>query len=558
MTIRNNDWYNLNAQRPWPLDDTATLVDDAGQRLPHELLADLQLRWPETYGERAWLSALTVSPYLVTAVFLAASGSYQPLATLRATRPLTAGRHYDLEPLAAGVGGWIVLGAGCERITTTQTYRFTAPSQSLLQLRSAHYYRALPVHSLGKLHAAQALVDLVRLQGGNDVEVVRETREIHGVLRDVAVIRLADDLTAGFTRNLLEEYSGPCGRRPESRNCGTPEPIEYVNNVAPDCCGLLTLEIHGCAAISRVANDGCGIVLDCGYGLSEACVTPDRLPDAEGNLPSDASDLCSSISSEVPGPEEEDPTDPDYIREHTSYTPEEEPPAEPVALPYQEFFPDADHALDLVHGLFTTADGYLEGGPSDLNLAVVVGEFAAHSSWSTLRKQIRTVLQLRQGARANGGIVFNYRPATSDPSTFVYWLADLDWEGGPRFGIRRYNGTSYSYEIATPVPGVALDGQYLLTVTLEAVSAGSAHAWCTARLQGLDDPAIDVTLGPVLLVYYSPTDGTIGLWTHASRSRFDCLSVLAYDVTDPPPPPGPGECGYPPSSSSSSSSSLSP
>lgn len=557
MTIRNNDWYNLNQQRPWPLDDAATLVDAGGQHLPHDLLADLQLRWPSEYGERAWLSALTISPQLVTAIFLSASGSYQPLASFQAIRPLDDGRHYDLAALAPGVGGWIVLGAGVERITTTQTYRFTAPSQSLLQLRSAQYYKPLPVRSLGKLQAASGLLDLVRLEGGNDIEIVRETREIEGVLREAAVLRLVDDFAAGFERNLFEEYGGPCGRRPESRNCGTPEPIEYINNVAPDCCGQIIIEIHGCAAISRVENDGCGVVLDCGFGLTEACAGQNQMPDEDGNLPGSGEDVCSSISSEVPGPEDEDPTSPEYIREHTSYSLEEDPPEEPVtSLPYQEFFEDADHALEIVQGSFTTTEGVYRGDPSQPNLALVSDEFDVQPGWSTLRKQIRTVAELQLGARANFGLVCNYRPASSDPSVSVYWLVDVDWEAGPRLYVRRYTGSGYTTEAAVLVPGIAVGQRYRLTVTIEAVAESSPHAWLRAQLEGLDNPELDVTLGPVLLVYYAPADGRIGLWTNASSSHFDCLGVLAYDASDPPPSPGPGECGY--FSSSSSSSSLSP
>ena len=62
MAIRNNHWYNLNEQRDYPVDDTASALSDDGSRLPSSLIADLRLRWPSALGRYAFISAAAVTP----------------------------------------------------------------------------------------------------------------------------------------------------------------------------------------------------------------------------------------------------------------------------------------------------------------------------------------------------------------------------------------------------------------------------------------------------------------------------------------------------------------
>ena len=66
MAIRNNDWYNLNEQRDYPVDDKASTLDDSGNRLPSALITDMRLRWPESLGQYAYVSAASVTPSIVT------------------------------------------------------------------------------------------------------------------------------------------------------------------------------------------------------------------------------------------------------------------------------------------------------------------------------------------------------------------------------------------------------------------------------------------------------------------------------------------------------------
>ena len=114
MAIRNQNWYDHNSSRNYPLDDLATAVDDSGQRLPSHFLADLYLKFPIVAGRIAYLGGITVGPGIVTAVILAADGPDSktgiPLAAVSLPRPVTPWRQYALDPLYPGVGGWIVFG----------------------------------------------------------------------------------------------------------------------------------------------------------------------------------------------------------------------------------------------------------------------------------------------------------------------------------------------------------------------------------------------------------------------------------------------------------------
>jgi len=59
---QNNHWYNINEQRNYPLDDTASCVANSGLRLPNNIITDLRLRWPEQHGKYAFVLSLSVTP----------------------------------------------------------------------------------------------------------------------------------------------------------------------------------------------------------------------------------------------------------------------------------------------------------------------------------------------------------------------------------------------------------------------------------------------------------------------------------------------------------------
>ena len=143
MTVRNQSWYNANASRPYPLDDAASGITDAGAPLPHHILVDLNLRFPESVATSAFLGAVSVTGTLVTVTILGEQGSdFVPLAAVSLLKPITQGRQYALTPLQDGVGGWLVLGGGV--LDSNFTGRFSEPEQSRLAARCARSLPTLP------------------------------------------------------------------------------------------------------------------------------------------------------------------------------------------------------------------------------------------------------------------------------------------------------------------------------------------------------------------------------------------------------------------------------
>lgn len=313
MAARNQAWYDANANRAYPLDDGASLLTDAGELMPDHILTDLQVRFPRSAAQCAFIGSVTVTANITTITILGAPSpavptedpafdtEYVPLAAVTVVRPIV-GRHYPLEALYPGVGGWVVFGPG---VKEPFTGRFNDVTQSAIIPSAARSYQDLPIADAGLFGTANPLTGLITLSGGTDIEVVAECRTTpvampgaacgEGDSRTVIVFRLKNtDLDR--SRNVFDIYRGPCSGRPESQTCGDPQPIEFINTVGPDCCGRLILEFTGCARITPIAAPYAGIVVDCSLGLADVCLTPNRLPDADGFLPNDYTDLCSDYS----------------------------------------------------------------------------------------------------------------------------------------------------------------------------------------------------------------------------------------------------------------------
>jgi hypothetical protein len=299
MPIRNVHWVDENESRDYPVDEAASRVADDGKRLRTSVIADLSLRWPLTLGDFAFVSAVAVTDALVTVTIQAAptanaAGDFAPLAVVTVRRPVQVGKPYALVPQAAGVGGWIAFGSGAE--DAPYAARFSSPAQSRVTPRAARAYRPPPVESVRAAGSDAALTGVVTLKADPPLVIEKAEREIEGVLRDVILLRLSDDagvegfpvpaaaaLITGYkTPSNFLAFAGPCAGRPESGTCGTPQPIEFVNAVGPDCDGRITIEFRGCAVLTEVAGAGAG--LDCAKPLDDACL-PAALPTSAGLLP---------------------------------------------------------------------------------------------------------------------------------------------------------------------------------------------------------------------------------------------------------------------------------
>jgi hypothetical protein len=153
------------------------------------------------------------------------------------------------------------------------------------------------VKSASKLSAVTGLVGDVNLASFGDIKLTTDTLLIDGKVRKAIVFDLYDSSQTSLV-SVLEKYAGDCDKRPESGNCGDAQPISVINNVQPDCCGRIFLELRGCAEISVVNNDTRGLILDCFASLTDACITPEHLPDSAGRLPNEYPDECNNDYSD--------------------------------------------------------------------------------------------------------------------------------------------------------------------------------------------------------------------------------------------------------------------
>lgn len=294
MSVRNPNWYVLNSTRSYPVADSGNLTDASEKLLPHHIVVDLNLTFPELAGKYAFISGVTTTPRLVTVTISAAaqpagSGAVGvPLAAVTLAQPVTLGRPYPLDALYPGVGGYIVFGPG---IKEEYVGRFATIDNTMLVPEAARSYASLPLPSAGVLYDQRALTGLILLRGGSDIDVVKAVRTIEEVEREVILFRLRNK-SSDDGRNVYELYSGKCNQRPETGNCGAPEPIQAVSSVTPDCCGVVTVRLKGCAT-PAVSEDNTAAVLDCGTGIIDICDQKSNLPDEAGNLPDMPGDDCA-------------------------------------------------------------------------------------------------------------------------------------------------------------------------------------------------------------------------------------------------------------------------
>jgi len=334
MATINQNWYNLNESRDYPLADTATALDNDQNHIPQNIIADIRVRWPQWAGKYAFLGSVAVTTGAITVTVLVSpdltntSSSYIPITVVSVPLSLLQpGRQYPMESMYPGSFGYIVFGSG-----TTLNYsgRFSSPEQSFLTSRSARPHAGLPVTSLGKLYDQVPLTGLVNLVGEDPITITQATRVIDGNTKKVVLFSLVaeTETVEGVTTggNILQRLAGDCGRRPESGSCGSPEPIEYINAVGPDCDGVITLEFTGCAVVGKNTADD-SIIIDCTTDIDATCDPPFLPTLGDGKLPSEFIPIAPTTPVPPPPP----PTGPDSVSSAFET---------PVSLPYCDNFAD--------------------------------------------------------------------------------------------------------------------------------------------------------------------------------------------------------------------------
>lgn len=303
MSIRNQNWYNLQSTRRYPLDENSTGIDDANEFIRDDILVDCHIRFPNTYGTHVYIQGITVSAGLVTVVFGASEtlgfNTGMPLAVVSLIQPVAAYTNYAVTGLVPGVSGWVVFGPGIE---TAFIGRYTTVKQTLISPRCARSYRPLPVPTLGKLGLQDSLQGVISVLGQLPVKVryaadagrivKMQNGEKYTVRPSAGAIVIELD-AAQITENYnpLALFVGPCGQRPESGTCPK-TPIESINGIAPDCLGNIELVFENFDTAVPFSDCG-GVDIVSANDLQEICDANKR------KRPERYSDECCAASLEV-------------------------------------------------------------------------------------------------------------------------------------------------------------------------------------------------------------------------------------------------------------------
>ena len=170
MSVRNPGWYNMNAGRAYPLDDTASCLDDSGERLPSTVLVDAKLAVPASAGRYVLLSAISSTPRLLSLIFTAADTETTtagvPVACLHIVKPVAIHRQYAVTPLLPGAGGWVAFGPDANDLlyaATFATAHFFGPSPKEFTLLAFLFYTAAGIYLGAKVPPAWSLDFVVAL-----------------------------------------------------------------------------------------------------------------------------------------------------------------------------------------------------------------------------------------------------------------------------------------------------------------------------------------------------------------------------------------------------------
>ena len=305
MAIINNNWFNLNSTRRYPLDDLAIGESDDGQNFPNDIITDLRVRFPRSAGRFASISSIHCSAKIITIAIVGhemhpsvsnVSGlaeTFSPLAVLSVPKPVTANVPYKLKALTKGVFGWIVFGEGAEK---NYSAKFTNANQALLMPRAAYYYVNHPVTSVSLENNQSVLTGDVTLRTIGDLKIVKGQRSVKDIgLVDALIFRLENNATG---ENLYKKYLGKCQGRPESESCNKIS-VEYINDMYPDCYGNINLNFDKNELRGKVLIDSemQGLAMELPLGLAEACTRDDYLPDNQGKLPNEYADECAAVAA---------------------------------------------------------------------------------------------------------------------------------------------------------------------------------------------------------------------------------------------------------------------
>lgn len=309
-SVVNNNWYNLNSTRQYPLDDGVTGVDDNGVNMSDTIITDINLRLPKSLGSLVMVSGVNVTKTLVTVTLVAvkhpanysdtdppvALETYSPVCAVTVKKPLQIGKPYSVNPLSEGVGGWIVFGEGTN---TEYSGRFSSSSQSSLNPKTSRFYSDFPVTSLSKVNSSILFKGLIELKEGTNVSITKQTKLIDGIERQAIVVALKEDPNT----NVFDKYRGSCSGRPESNTCNK-EGIQFINSAVPDCAGNINIifeePFETAKYVDEDENEIGGIAVDYPLGLIDTCAATNKLPDDAGDFGGSRDPQCDLVRHNYP------------------------------------------------------------------------------------------------------------------------------------------------------------------------------------------------------------------------------------------------------------------
>jgi hypothetical protein len=517
MPVRNQNWYDLQANRRYPLDEQSTGLDDEGAFIRDNILVDCHIRFPSTLGNYLYIQGMTVAPALVSIVFGVADALSDTTGTTIAaiTLPRTAPQsvNHQITPLQPGVAGWVVLGPG---VAEEFVGRYAAPLQTMISQRCARRYRPLPVPTIGKVGLGAGLENIVNMTAQAPLSARHEKLTINGQENcDAIVLRLDTEQQGDY--NPLQYFLGPCAERPESGTCPK-TPIETINGVVPDCDGNITLVFEGFEAYPYADCGGVDVVSN--IGLAEACAP---YGDPRARTPVDqCSESLSDPFAQLPDAEEySSETLPDGAYLGSCLV-------TPVCV---DFSAGSTSNFFVQSGLFVFEN---VSGPPLCGLSSA-SPFTAHytytaanivrrnialfkncpTSWA-LGKTISTELRLTfAGLRRNGGIVLNYLVGAQ--TTYLVAMIDGDTN---QLRLLRFNGSSLVNEYSTNFP-TAVGQWYNLSATPFSSGSGVSVTVAASVIGSLVPPVVFTSA----VANYGNPIGLSGLYTDRAFTNFNKFIV---------------------------------
>lgn len=520
MAIRNQNWYDLQSTRRYPLDDQSTGVDDAGQHLRDNILVDCHLRFPNTVGRYAYVQGITVAPQLVTIVFGAVTDltDTSPVSIAAVSLPRSAAQNvnHEVTPLVGGVAGWVVLGSG---LAEEFVGRYTTPVQTLLAPKTARAYRPLPIPTIRKAGLATGLQGIVNLSAQSPVVITQEQVFTEDGVAEAFVFSLDTTLTING-QSPLQTYLGPCAQRPESGTCPKPT-IKTVNGISPDCDGNINIVLEGLTA-RRFLNGGVDVISN--VGLAETCAAAggNRVErEAVNNCGNDWADPMDQLTPTI--------TESESIPDYTAAV----CPSIPLCINFTagsspNFVEVSGHFIYFEQSAPVPCVG-AGNTPTYTthNVAVADKVFQPNimlhqncvGSWA-LNRTISTELCFSHiGAKRNGGIVLNYLTNQAPHNRTTYLLALID---GSRNKVRllRYTGYTLVEEHSVNfLSGIGI--WYRLSVA--PVQAG-ANVLVTVAVEAIGGSVAPVSFS-VPVSNYGAAIGQAGLYADSARTFFNHFKV---------------------------------